>query len=114
MTHYLMSFPAGAMRHLSPQELQTAGDAAHRVIRDAKAAGVYVFAGGLDDAVGPARIAGDGTSAAGAYPETERLDGGFCVMKLPTRAAAEHWAARIAAACQCAQELRAFMHDPEC
>jgi hypothetical protein len=34
-------------------------------------------------------------------------------VELPSREAALHWAAKLAQACRCAQELRAFMFDPE-
>ncbi len=112
MTHYLISFPASAMQ-VPASELPAVGEAARAVIREAKAAGIYRFGGGLNVDAPPVRVAGDGTLAAGAYPETERLDGGFCILTLPSREAAVAWAARIAAACRCPQELREFMFDPE-
>jgi hypothetical protein len=49
--------------------------------------------------------------AAGKYPGTE-IGGGFTVLELPNRKAAEEWASKIAAACRCSQELREFMYDP--
>lgn len=113
MNHYLISFPSAAMAHVAAADLPAVGDAARAVIRDAKAAGVYVFGGGLDEAVAPVMVAGDGQIRAGTYLETPPLTGGFCVLKLASRADAEVWAAKLAAACQCAQELRAFMFDPE-
>lgn len=113
MAHYLVSFPSSAMAHLGPDDLRAASDASHAVIREAKAAGVYVFGGGLDERVPPALVAADGTVTTGTYPGTARLNGGFCVLRASTRGEAESWAARIAAACRCAQELREFMFDPE-
>ena len=38
--------------------------------------------------------------------------GGFTVLDVPSREAALEWAAKIAAACRCAQEFREFMPDP--
>ena len=35
------------------------------------------------------------------------------VLELPSREAAVAWAARIAKACRCAQELRVFQFDPQ-
>ncbi len=113
MNHYLVSFPSSAMAHLTAEELLAAADASHAVIREAKAAGVYVFGGGIDVGVAPALVAADGGVRAGAYPETAKLNGGFCVLRASTRQEAERWAARIAAGCRCAQELRQFMFDPE-
>ena len=87
-------------------------DAAHAVIREAKAAGVYVFGGGIDEGVAPVRVGADGAVTPGLYPGRS-LDGGFAVLELPGRAEAEDWAGRLARACRCPQELRAFMFDPE-
>lgn len=111
--HYLISFPGSAMGHISAEELPSVSEAAHAVIREAKAAGVYVFGGGLDETVPPVMVMGDGKVSAGTYPETGRLNGGFCVLDVPSRAEAEAWASKLAAACRCAQELRQFMFDPE-
>lgn len=44
--------------------------------------------------------------------ETRQLEGGYTVLELPSRAEALQWAARIAVACRCAQEVRAFQYDP--
>jgi len=113
MHHYLISFPGSAMSHIADEDLASVGESAHAVIREAKAAGVYVFGGGIDEAVPPAMVTGEGKVTPGTYPETSRFNGGFCVLRLQTRGEAEAWAAKIAAACSCAQELRQFMYDPE-
>lgn len=112
MTHYLISFPAGAM-DVPAEALGAVGEAARAVIREAKAAGVYVFGGGLNTDVAPLMVAADGTVSGETYPQTKAFDGGFCVLKLPSRDAAIQWAAKIAGACRCSQELREFGDDPE-
>jgi hypothetical protein len=56
---------------------------------------------------------GDGTVTEGAYPENERLSGGFAVLELPSRDTALEWAARFAVSCRCPQEVWEFLHDPE-
>jgi hypothetical protein len=38
--------------------------------------------------------------------------GGFSVVDVPAREEALAWAAKIAAACRCAQEVRELMPDP--
>ena len=101
-----MDIPAGDMPAVS--------EAAHAVIREAKAAGVYVFGGGINEDVAPQMVAADGSVTNETYPQTREFDGGFCVLELPSREAAVHWAAKIAKACRCAQELREFQYDPEC
>jgi hypothetical protein len=112
MTRYLISFPSGAMDHIPDEEEPDVGKAAHAVIQEAKDAGAYIFAGGLDEDVDPVMVAGDGTVTAGTYPQTKELTGGFTVIDVPTREAAVEWAAKIAAACRCRQEVREFMFDP--
>ena len=109
---YLISFPAPAM-DIPEEELPAVSEASHAVIREAKAAGVYVFGGGIDEGVAPVMVAGDGTVTHETYPQTREFNGGFCVLELPSREAALEWAAKIATACRCAQELRQFMYDPE-
>ena len=54
-----------------------------------------------------------GTVTNETYPPTKEFDGGFCVLQLPSREAAILWAAKIAKACRCPQELREFGYDPE-
>ena len=112
MTKYLISFPASAMQ-VSPADLADVSEASHEVIRDAKAAGVYVFGGGIDGSIAPVMVASDGSVTTGTYPQTKEFDGGFCVLELPSREAAMEWAAKIAKACRCSQELREFGDDPE-
>lgn len=110
MAKYLISFPSAAM--VVPEgELDSVGRAAHAVIEEAKAAGVYVFAGGIDESARPVLVAADGAVVEGGYPWAPELDGGFTVLELPSRDEAVAWAARIAKACRCDQELRVFGGD---
>ena len=111
MAKFLISFPSAAMV-VPAGELEAVGRDAHAVIEAAKAAGVHVFSGGIDDTVPPALVAADGSVTPGGYPWAPRLDGGFAVLELPSREEAVAWAARLAKACRCAQELRVFGFDP--
>ena len=112
MTRYLISFPTGAMDHIPDEAGPEVARAAHAVIHEAKDAGVFLFAGGLEEDVEPVMVTGDGTVTAGTYPQTKELCGGLTIIDVPTRGAAFEWAAKIAAACRCAQEVREFMFDP--
>lgn len=112
MAKYLISFPAAAM-NVPGADLAAVGEAARAVIRQAKEAGVYVFAGGIDEAFVPVMVAADGAVSRETYPQTRALDGGFCVLELASREIAVQWAAKLATACRCPQELRAFAYDPE-
>ncbi len=111
MSKFLISFPSWAMT-ASGAELEAAGQDARAVIEDAKRAGVYVFAGGIDEDVAPVRVSASGAVSEGGYPDGPVINGGFAVLELPTREDAVHWASRLASACRCDQELRVFMFDP--
>ena len=111
MAKYLISFPSAAM--VVPDDKSEVVDRdAHAVIGEAKAAGVYVFGGGIDESVPPALVSANGTVAEGGYPWAPPLNGGFTVLELASRQDAIAWAARIAKACRCHQELRVFGFDP--
>jgi hypothetical protein len=112
LAEYLISFPGAAMV-VSDGEWEAVGRDAHAVIDEAKAAGVYVFGGGIDEDVPPVLVSADGSVAEGGYSWAPPLDGGFTVLELPSREEAVAWAARIAKACRCEQELRVFMFDPQ-
>src|SRR5262245_65377753 len=60
MTKYLISFPGRAME-VPAEDFAAVGEAAHEVMREAKAAGVYVFGGGINEDVAPLMVASDGT-----------------------------------------------------
>jgi hypothetical protein len=111
MTKFLISFPSSAMV-VPPEDLQAVADAAHAVVEEAKDAGVWVFGGGIDESVPPVLVDGDGTVVDGTYPQTKEIEGGYSVLELPSHEAALEWAAKIAVACRCAQEVRAFQYDP--
>lgn len=111
MTKYLISFPSGAMV-LPDGDLPAVTEASHSVVQEAKDAGVWVFGGGIDESIPPVLVDADGTVTEGTYPQTKQLEGGYTVLDLPSREAALEWATKVAAACRCAQEVRAFQDDP--
>jgi hypothetical protein len=110
MTKYLISFPSEAMV-LTDEEFPVVSAESHAVIEEAKAAGAYVFGGGINEEVDPVLVSADGSVSTEIYPGSE-LTGGFTVLELPTREDAVGWARKIAVACRCAQELREFGYDP--
>jgi hypothetical protein len=110
MTRYLISFDDGAM--IIPEgELPEVSEAAHKVMREARDAGVWVFGGGLESQRASV-VAADGSVAEGPYPETKAVLGGFSIIDVPSRTDALTWAAKFAAACRCAQEVREILPDP--
>ena len=111
MRGFLISFDDGAMT-FPEEDLPAVGEAAHKVLREAKDAGVWIFGAGLNSQQASI-VATDGTVSQGPYPETKAVIGGFSIIEVPTHEDALAWAARIAAACRCAQEVRELMYDPE-
>jgi hypothetical protein len=85
--------------------------AARAVRVEAKDAGVWVFSAGLEHQV-PSVVATDGTVTDGPHPETKEHLGGFAVVDVASRDEALEWAAKIAAACRCAQEVFELLPDP--
>ncbi len=112
MTRYLISFDDGAMDHIPEGDMPAVGKAAHEVVQEAVNAGVWVFGAGLMSQRASV-VATDGTVTDGPYPETKEVIGGFSLVDLPSREEALAWAAKIAMACRCAQEVRELLPDPE-
>ena len=111
MTWYMISFDDGAMDHIPEEDMPDVGKAAHAVVQEAVNAGVWVLGGGLERQRASI-VATDGTVVDGPYPETKEVIGGFALVDVPSREEALAWAAKIAVACRCAQEVRELMPDP--
>jgi hypothetical protein len=111
MTRYLISFEDGAMT-FPAEELPDVAKASMEVVQQAKDAGVWVFGGGVDYREASV-VATDGTVTHGPYSETKERLGGFSIVDVPSREEALAWAAKIAVACRCAQDVRELMPDPD-
>ncbi|GHJ43488.1 hypothetical protein Cs7R123_08300 [Catellatospora sp. TT07R-123] len=109
MAKYLISFPDGAMT-FPDEDLPDVAAAVRAVRAAATEAGVWVFSAGLLTQV-PSVVATDGTVTDGPYPEGKEHLGGFAVVEVASRAEALAWAARIAEACRCAQEVFELLPD---
>lgn len=106
MPRYLISFDDGWMT-FPEEDLSAVAEAAHAVVREAEAAGVWVFGGGLHSYETVSVVDTDGTVKDG--PEDKAYIGGFSVVDVASREEALEWAAKIAVACRCAQEVREFV-----
>ncbi len=85
------------------------------VIDEMKAAGVYVFAGGLEEGA-PVYSAdptgGETLVTDGPFVETKEFLGGFAVVDVPDDESAKLWAAKIAEGCGWPHEVRRFGSPP--
>lgn len=89
----------------------TRGPLAAAVVDEMKEAGVYIFAGGLEEDA-PVYSA-DATSGTllitdGPYAETKEYLGGFALVEVPDDEEAKVWAGKVAVACGWPQEVRQF------
>jgi hypothetical protein len=110
MTRYLISFDDGWMK-FTEEELPDVTKAAIEVVKEAQAAGVWVHGAGLESQRASI-VAPDGVVTDGPFPETKEVIGGFSVVDVSSREEALEWAAKIAVACRCAQEVRELLPDP--
>jgi hypothetical protein len=102
MTEYLIYFNQQWVGDHTEEWFRGRGLLAEAVVDEIKAAGTYLFAGGLDQGV-PVYSA-DTTSGTlvitdGPYVETKEFLGGFTVVDVADDEAATMWAGKIAEAC---------------
>src|SRR6266511_2253373 len=88
MAQYLISFPSNAMDQIPEEEMPDVANAAHAVCQ----------------------VATDGTVTDGPNPD---FISGITIVDVPSREEALKWAAKVAAACRCTQEVRAIGFYPE-
>jgi hypothetical protein len=93
------------------------GPLARAVVQEMQDAGVYVFAGGLEEEIEDA-FSADATSGTltitdGPYVETKEFLGGLTVIDVPDDEAAKLWAGKIAEACGWPHEVRRFKPQPQ-
>lgn len=111
MPRFIISFNDGDMK-FPLEELPAVAEASHRVVREAKEAGVWIFGGGFHD-YAPVTVTEDGEVRLGPITESSVVLGGFSVLEVEDAPAAYYWAAKIAKGCRCPQEVREFIDDPE-
>lgn len=99
------------MDHISNDDLPAVGESAHAVVREAKAAGVWIFGGGVQWQQASI-VATDGTVTDGPVLEKKAVIGGFSIIELASREETLAWADRIAKACRCARSCLTRSPDP--
>jgi hypothetical protein len=110
MARYLISFDDGWMT-FPEEDLPDVAKAALEVVQEAQDAGVWVYGAGLERQQASI-VDTNGLVTDGPFPETKEVIGGFAIVDVPSREAALEWAAKIAVACRCAQEVRVLLPDP--
>ncbi len=115
MPQYLLSVHNGDVSpYASDEEMHEAFAATGAVNDDMKAAGVYVFAGGLMPSTTASVVrAKDGAllHTDGPYLEAKEHIGGFWILDVADEAAAMSWAEKATVACRGAVEVRPFQSN---
>src|SRR5260370_12024880 len=109
MTEYLIAFNDEWVPDHTVEELREKSKAVRALVAEMKAAGVFVFTGGLDDAAPVFSVdASSGTPlfTDGPFIESKEHLGGFAVVDVPDEAAARLGAGGIADACRGPHEGR--------
>ena len=115
MTEYLIHFNQQWVGDHTEEWFRGRGPLARAVVEDMKAAGVYVFAGGLEEDIDSA-FSADATGGTlaftdGPYANTGQFVGGLTVIDVDDDEAARIWAGRVAEACGWPQEVRRFKQN---
>jgi hypothetical protein len=112
MSQYLIFFNQQWVGDHSEEWFRERGPLSVAVVNEIKAAGQYVFAGGLveelEEAFSADATSGEIVITDGPYVETKEWLGGFTVVDVPDEETARKWAGRIAEACGWPQEVRRF------
>ena len=111
MTEYLIAFNGDWVPEFTDDEMAEKSRAVQALRAEMKAAGVYVFLGGLDDDAPVFSV--DASSGVpvftdGPYAETKEHLGGFTVVDVTDEETARMWAGKVALACGWPQEVRRF------
>lgn len=103
------------MQTMDPAVIQPILDAVEAFNDELRAAGAWVFAGGLQPiqtAVTVDNTAGTPVVAEGPHAQSEEYLGGFWVIEATNLNTALEWAKAASKACGARVEVRAFQDDP--
>lgn len=103
MRRFIISFNEGDMK-FPMDELPRVGEDAHAVLSEAKAAGVWIFGGGFHEDK-PVVVTAEGQITLGPLQNSDVRLGGFSVIDCESEIEAHFWAAKIAEACRCPQQV---------
>jgi hypothetical protein len=116
MTQYLLAVHhSPAAPPPPPEDMQTAFRQVDQFNEELKAAGAWVFGGGLHapEIATVVRVeAGEAIITDGPFAETKEQLGGFWIITAPDLDAALEWAAKGSAACMGPVEVRPFQDEP--
>ena len=117
MTQYLLAVHGdeAAMAAISPDDMQRMFKQVDAFNAEVKAAGAWVFAGGLHPSSTATVVRSSGgkvVTTDGPYLETKEQLGGFWIIEAADLDAALAWAAKGSQACEAPVEVRPFQDEP--
>ena len=117
MPHYLIHFNQQWVGDHDEEWFKGRVAPSTAVVEEIKAAGDYVFAGGLveelEEAFSADATSGEVIITDGPYVESKEWLGGITIVDVADKEAARVWAGKIAVACGWPQEVRRLMQEPE-
>ena len=110
MSQFIIYFNQQWVGDHSEEWFRGRGPLAKAVVQEMKDAGVYVFAGGLEEDIDKA-FSADATSGTlkitdGPFAETKEFLGGLSIVDVADDEEAKVWAGKVAEACGWPQEVR--------
>ena len=116
MAEYLIYFNQQWVGDHTAEWFQSRVEPSMAVVHEMEAAGVLVYAGGLEED-GPV-VSADATSGAlvltdGPYAETTEWLGGLTIVDVPDLETAKLWAGKVAEGCGWPQEVRRISPRPD-
>jgi hypothetical protein len=111
MSEYLIVFNGEWTPDHTLEELQAKSRAVRALLAEMKEAGVFVFAGGLDEDAPVFSVdasSGEPLFTDGPFVESKEHLGGFTVVDVPDEQQARLWAGKVATACGWPQEVHRF------
>jgi hypothetical protein len=115
MTEYLIAFNSEWVCDHTDEEHHRASKDVGEVVARMRAAGVFVFLGGLDEGAPVVSVdASSGTPifSDGPFVESKEHLGGFAIVDVDEEDAARLWAGRLALACGWPQQVQRFQAPP--
>ena len=117
MTEYLLYFNQQWVGDHTEEWFESRGPLARAVVQEMEAAGVLVYAGGLEEELDTA-FSADATSGTltfsdGPFVETKEHFGGFSVVDVPDDEQARYWAAKIAVGCGWPMQVQQLGTPPD-
>jgi hypothetical protein len=117
MTQYLLSVHVvEGSEDPAPEEIEEMYKDVDTVNDELKAAGAWVFGGGLhpSNTATVVRVEnGEVLTTDGPFAETKEQLGGFWIIEAPDLDGALAWAAKATTACRAPVEVRPFQEEPE-